>query len=79
MPVTEEQWTAEHKTYEGCEEYKTPRPVTVMWYDPSETPSEAIIRLNNEVLEYAAKAGEYLSELEMLRSKIALMRKMLNS
>jgi hypothetical protein len=47
---TEKQWKAKYRSYEGDgsipEAY-----VMVEWDDPNETPSEAIIRLNNEVME----------------------------
>ena len=51
-PVTEAQWKREHDEYEGGETYDlSPRLILVEWDDPTETPSEAIDRLNREVVD----------------------------
>lgn len=51
--ITEAQWKEEFRDYEGSEEVNPKRPVIVDWHDPYETPSEAITRLNGEVVELA--------------------------
>lgn len=57
-PVTEEQWKLEHAKYDCDEQYElAPRPVIVMWHDPTETPTEAIIRLNGEVARFAERTS----------------------
>jgi hypothetical protein len=54
--ITEEQWKEEYRDYEGSEEVNPKRPVIVDWHDPTETPTEAIIRLNGEVVDLAKQA-----------------------
>lgn len=56
FPTTQEDWKREHRDYEGGEEYSPRRPVVVDWFDPTETPTEAIIRLNTEAVENAKEA-----------------------
>lgn len=53
------------------EEYETHRTVTVRWSDLSETPTQAIERLNKEVLEYSAKAAEIQAEFAEYKRKVA--------
>ena len=51
---TEDQWKAKYRDYEG--DGSIPEAiVAVVWDDPSETPTEAISRLNAEVVELASK------------------------
>lgn len=57
LPVTEEQWTEEHRGYEGGDLYEVARPVIVEWHDPAETPTGRIRRLNHEVIEQSQLAN----------------------
>ncbi|MFE6966826.1 hypothetical protein ACFVAJ_17080 [Agromyces sp. NPDC057679] len=56
--LTEEEWMQTPEYIEAAD-WSGPswqrRPVIVEWSDPTETPTQAVIRLNNEVLEYAEK------------------------
>lgn len=61
IPVTEGQWQAEHQYYEGAGEYEPSRPVLVDWMDPTETPSECILRLNTEVHEASQRESAALN------------------
>lgn len=51
---TEQEWKDKYKDYEGAGG-EPEALVAVRWDDPFETPSEAIIRLNNEVMELAGR------------------------
>jgi hypothetical protein len=58
-PLTEDEWR-QTPEYIGAGDWGGPadeaRPVIVMWHDPTETPSEAVARLNAEAIEYAKRA-----------------------
>lgn len=51
---TEAEWKHEYRDYEGDGSIPTAL-VMVEWDDPNETPTEAIVRLNNEVLKLAGR------------------------
>lgn len=64
MRYSEEQWKNIPERDSGLDWWNEPREVIVAWGDPSETPSEAIARLNSEAIEYQRKYQEALEELE---------------
>jgi hypothetical protein len=49
---TEKQWKRKYRNYGGDGSVPQAR-ILVEWDDPNETPTEAIIRLNNEVMTLA--------------------------
>ena len=56
IPVTEDSWKREHEHYEGGEDYselskRRPRLVAVEWTDPTETPTETMVRFDQETKE----------------------------
>ena len=80
--LTEEQWM---KTAEyvggfdwGNDIYET-RPVLVMWHDPSETPSEAVARLNGEAIENANLAGDWKTRALAAEETLAKLRAVLEA
>jgi hypothetical protein len=57
--LTETQWKAKYHFYQG-DELNPRQPIIVEeWHDPYETPSEAIARLNAEVVELAKLLREH--------------------
>lgn len=61
-PLTEDEWR-QTPEYIGAGDWGGPideaRPVIVMWRDPTETPSEAVARLNTEAVENAKRAQDW--------------------
>lgn len=70
---TEQEWRYRYRAYEGAGSI-SPSLVLVEWSDPSETPTEAIIRLNREVLEQANRDAVG-AVLNMARNTLATARK----
>lgn len=71
LPVSEEAWKREHRDYEGGDDYsvlsnRRPRPIVVEWTDPTETPTEMVVRLNNEVHEAWAEVHRLRRTIELL-------------
>ena len=75
MRYTEKEWQNLSERDSGLDWWDDPREVIVKWGDPSETPSETIERLNDEVMRYARKAGEMEHERNQLAEQLAALKK----
>lgn len=69
IPVSEESWKREHEHYEGGWDYsvlshRKPRPVVVEWTDPTETPTETMVRFNQETHEAWAEVARLKNIIE---------------